>query len=175
VGGRDKRDGYHNYLAFLMTDISPADEPVYQERYCALVDILAFSEVIARLADDPAQYKKLRNLLTRVYSPMMADPHLFHHTDFRAQSISDAVAISTTCTTGALSQLLFSLQQLALDLLMEGFFARGALVKGFLYHDDNMVFGPALIRAHQLVSGRPISTNHDYPRCYCRRCRRSWL
>jgi hypothetical protein len=132
-----------------MTDMASASEPTC---YCAFVDILAFSDVIARLENGTIQFQTLRNLLARVHNPMMADQHLFHYTDFRAQSISDAVAISTECTRDALSQLLFSLQQLELDLLAEGFFVRGAIVKDSLYHDDNMVFGPALIRAYQIES-----------------------
>ena len=37
-------------------------------------------------------------------------------------------------------------------LLQRGYFIRGALVKGPLYHDDKMIFGEALVRAYQLES-----------------------
>jgi hypothetical protein len=37
-------------------------------------------------------------------------------------------------------------------LLKEGYFIRGALVKGKLYHDNAMVFGEALVRAYELES-----------------------
>jgi hypothetical protein len=34
--------------------------------------------------------------------------------------------------------------------LFEGFFIRGAIVKGKLYHDEKMVFGEALVEAYRL-------------------------
>ena len=46
--------------------------------------------------------------------------------------------------------IIHSINQLAVDLLKQGFFIRGALVKDFLYHDDKTVFGQALLRAYNL-------------------------
>jgi hypothetical protein len=42
------------------------------------------------------------------------------------------------------------LVDLSYSLLFEGFFVRGAIVKGRLYHDDEMVFGEALVKAYSL-------------------------
>lgn len=39
-----------------------------------------------------------------------------------------------------------------MGLLYQGYFTRGAVCKGLLYHDDNMVFGEALIKAFRLES-----------------------
>jgi hypothetical protein len=36
--------------------------------------------------------------------------------------------------------------------LVDGYFIRGAVVKGRLYHDDKMAFGEALIKAYQYES-----------------------
>jgi hypothetical protein len=58
----------------------------------------------------------------------------------KAQSISDSVALSTEPTMADLSDMLQTLTRLAIDLLCEGFFVRGAIVKGPLYDDDHMVF-----------------------------------
>jgi hypothetical protein len=77
--------------------------------------------------------------------------------DFRAQSISDAIAISTTPV--GLYELLEAIERLAVDLLREGYFIRGALVCGHLYHDASMVFGDALVRAYELEQ-----TIAHYPR-----------
>ena len=41
---------------------------------------------------------------------------------------------------------------LTLDLLWEGYFVRGAVVKGPLYHDDRIVFGKALVDAYYYES-----------------------
>jgi hypothetical protein len=43
-----------------------------------------------------------------------------------------------------------SLNQLTFNLLAEGYFVRGAIVRGCLYHDDEMIFGEALVRAYDL-------------------------
>lgn len=45
-----------------------------------------------------------------------------------------------------------ALETLSLDLLCQGFFVRGAIVRGPLYHDDHMIFGSALVRAFQFES-----------------------
>ncbi len=51
-----------------------------------------------------------------------------------------------------LGELLKILMGLAVDLLCEGFFVRGAVNRGPLYHDEQMVFGKALVEAYQYKS-----------------------
>src|SRR5262249_8589289 len=41
----------------------------------------------------------------------------------------------------------------AVTLLAKGLLIRGGIAKGPLYHDDSIVFGPALIEAYQLETG----------------------
>ncbi len=93
----------------------------------------------------------MRDLLTVVHQPSGAD-HEHWRTNFRAQSISDAVAISTAVSRFGLIEVLRTLEVLTGGLLQHGYFIRGALVKGQLYHDDKMIFGEALVRAYQLES-----------------------
>lgn len=124
----------------------------YQDRYCAFVDILGFRQLIERLNNDASQFDALRNLLMRVHGAHHGDAVEKVHSDFRAQSISDAVAISTKPTQDGLAKIFRSLQSLAVDLLVEGYFVRGAIVRAPLYHDDQMVFGKALIQAYSFES-----------------------
>jgi hypothetical protein len=121
----------------------------YVDRYCAFIDILGFRGLIDGLKGNSNQFLTLREMLKKVHAPV-ALPTMNWHTDFRAQSISDAVAISTLATDGGLVRLFQAIEELAIDLLEEGYFIRGALVKGKLYHDDKMVFGEALVRAFEL-------------------------
>lgn len=125
---------------------------IYKDRYCAFVDILGFRQLIERLNNDVSQFDALRNLLTRVHGTYHGDPIEGSDSDFRAQSISDAVAISTNPTQGGLADIFRALQSLAVDLLVEGYFVRGAVVRAPLYHDDRMVFGKALIQAYGFES-----------------------
>ena len=85
--------------------------------------------------------------MRKMHAPT-SGPTVSWDVDFRAQSISDAIAISTTPT--GLYRLLEAIEKLAIDLLREGYFFRGALVYGHLYHDASMVFGDALVRAYEL-------------------------
>lgn len=118
----------------------------YEERYCAFVDILGFSQLVSRL-----DMEQIRRLLQIIHNPptvgLVRNPELG---DVRAQSISDAVCISAACHAYGLMHLFFVLEELAIELLGEGHFLRGAIVRGKLFHDENMVFGEALIDAYRL-------------------------
>jgi hypothetical protein len=131
----------------------------YEERYCAFVDILGFSRLVTGMRGGAIHFETIRGLLQKIYSPY--DPQFvgMGNTDFRAQSISDAVAFSTLRTPEGLSVLCAAIRELALALLYQGYFTRGAVCKGLLYHDDKMVFGEALIKAYTLES-----TVAKYPR-----------
>jgi hypothetical protein len=124
----------------------------YETRYCAFVDILGFRQLIEHVRKDSTQFEMLRDLLEKMHSPVPGIPIDNAEIDFGAQSISDAVAVSTALNAHGLAQLFYALEGLTLDLLRRGFFVRGAIVKGGLYHDERMVFGDALVEAYQLES-----------------------
>ena len=127
----------------------------YQERYCAFLDIMGFGDLI----NEDASPIRLHSLLKKIHEPQSWSPDSIRLSNFRAQSISDAVALSTDATQNGLTHLFLTVEVLALDLLSTGYFIRGAIVKGDLYHDDKMVFGPALVHAYNLE--RAVV---DYPR-----------
>lgn len=124
----------------------------YSDRYCAFVDILGFRQLIGQLDNDETSFDALRSLLTRIHGAHSGSALDVDGTDFRAQSISDAVAISTSVSARGLAEIFKSLIALTLDLLVEGYFIRGAIVKAPLYHDDKMVVGQALVRAFHYES-----------------------
>lgn len=128
----------------------PAEPFSYEPRYCAFIDILGFRNLIDQLRGGTMTPLALRSLLTRIHQPPTGTFFEFSDTGFAAQSISDAVAVSTKANAEALIQLFLSLESLALNLLHEGYFVRGAVVKGPLYHDEKMVFGEALVKAYSL-------------------------
>jgi hypothetical protein len=125
-----------------------SEEVRYEERYCAYLDILGFRDLVRSLSTDPTHVQSLRRLLQKVHAPPEAElkPRV------RVQSISDAVALSTELNAAALDAMLQSITWLTLDLLWEGYFVRGAVVKGPLYHDDRIVFGKALVDAYYYES-----------------------
>ena len=125
----------------------------YTERYCGFVDVLGFSDLVDRLAERPTEFSFLRDILSTIHTPF-PDACLYHSrfpgSDFKSHSISDAVAVSTAVNRAGLLHIFASLAQLAGDLLLKGYFTRGAIVKGRLYHDRTMVFGEAFIEALRL-------------------------
>jgi hypothetical protein len=135
-------------------------DDLYPERFCAFIDILGFRELVARLGKDSGAVETLRKVLEAVHNPKIPGvaPSPWD-VDYRTQSISDAVAISTRPTPEGLMLLFGALNQLTFNLLKEGYFVRGAIVRGHLYHDDTMIFGEALIRAYDLEN-----TVVKYPR-----------
>jgi hypothetical protein len=123
------------------------NSPSYLDRYCAFVDILGFRQLIAQIDNSSESFEKLRSLLTRIHGANSGAALDVDGTDFRAQSISDAVAISTRVSAAGLGEIFRSLIALSLDLLVEGYFVRGSIVRAPLYHDEKMVVGQALVQA----------------------------
>lgn len=124
----------------------------YQIRYCAFVDILGFTGLVSELEKGTVLPETLRDILGEIHKPPSAIFTAHAESDLKAQSISDAVCLSAACTAAGLSHLFHNLESLTIDLLKRGYFLRGAIVKGKLYHDTQMVFGQALVHAYQMES-----------------------
>jgi hypothetical protein len=135
-----------------------ADNHQYEDRYCAFVDILAFRALL-----DTRECGKIHTLLSHIHNPFPGTQKTQEHTGYRAQSISDAVAVSTDATDVGLRHLLFALSSLQGLFFLTGVYLRGAIVRGLLFHDEKMVFGVALVEA--LVEAYRIeSTIACFPR-----------
>ena len=131
----------------------------YEERYCAFVDILGFSELVTGLRSGLTDFDAIRAALKKIREPHDSRYVGTGDTGFQANSISDAVAFSTLPTPRGLSVLLAKLKALSVALLHQGFFTRGAVCRGLLHQDEHMVFGEALVKAYALES-----TVAKYPR-----------
>jgi hypothetical protein len=66
----------------------------YEPRYCAFVDILGFGELIEKLGRGQTPFASLQELLEKIHNPLPTNASALQQSDFRAQSISDAVALS---------------------------------------------------------------------------------
>jgi hypothetical protein len=123
-----------------------------ENRYCAFVDILGFKDLIGKLRGGAVDLETVKGVLRQIHQPH--DPKFVgeRDTDFQVQSISDAVALSTSYSATGLAILFDTIERLSLALLQEGYFTRGGLCRGLLYHDPQMVFGEALIQAYRMES-----------------------
>jgi hypothetical protein len=129
-----------------------ANEERYEERYCAFIDVLGFRSLVVGLRATVERFELVKRALAKVYQPV-TEAAKYPNGAFKAQSISDAVAMSAPVGDQKMLGLLAicsAIQELAIELLKEGYFIRGAITRGFLYHDDRMVFGDALVRAYEL-------------------------
>jgi hypothetical protein len=120
------------------------------ERLCAYIDVLGFRGYVASLSEDSTKVACLKNTLETVHRPLQAGLANRTALEYRTQSISDAVAISVIPTVEGMVELFITLEFLVMALLASGYFVRGAITKGRLYHDDTTVFGDALVRAYDL-------------------------
>lgn len=126
----------------------PVAEASYTERYCAFIDILGFSGLISDLDRGKVSVAEIYRVLSSIHArPNAVRPQ---DADLRSQSISDAVALSAACNAAGLDAICTATEELSRRLLRSGYFARGGITKGRLYHDHSTVFGPALVEAYRL-------------------------
>ena len=123
-------------------------DAAYTERYCAFIDILGFGGLISDLDREKVSVTEIHRVLTVVHRrPTVVRAQ---DADLRSQSISDAVALSAAPSAAGFDAICTAAEELSLRLSLSGYFARGGIAKGRLYHDHTMVFGPALVEAYRL-------------------------
>lgn len=125
---------------------------IYEDRYFAFVDVLGFSNLVKQSAKGTIPVETIRNILALVHQGSPGDGTIIFGSDLKHQSVSDAIAISSAMNSNGLQHIVHALWWLSSSLLKQGYFVRGALVKGLLCQDSSVVFGPALLDAYNLES-----------------------
>ncbi|WP_370153676.1 hypothetical protein [Ferrovibrio sp.] len=121
----------------------------YLQRVVAFVDILGFGALVKRADGDPTLRERIFGVLQNVHA--FAAP-TESNTDFKAQNFSDSLIISATNTADGLWHVLFSLSDLAINLLEIGVVVRGGVTVGGIHHDGDVVFGLGVNEAYRLES-----------------------
>lgn len=139
------------------------------ESVVLFMDVLGFSEIskAAKTQDETEQLllkmsKALRNAcyLMDPNSPDFEPGNAPFDWDFKA--FTDNIVMGCPLTGSGeseLGHLIMSAAYYQVDMARHGFFTRGALAVGPHYMDDKMVFGPALIEAHEIETRMAL-----YPR-----------
>jgi hypothetical protein len=139
-----------------MTQATDAKEEAnfYTERYVAFVDVLGFSALIERSKTEPEIAEDFISLLG-----LFQDPE-YRQGNFQITSFSDSILASIPANhDDAFSIFVTWLAIASLSMAAMGYPVRGAVARGLTYHNEGVVFGPAVVRAYQLETRTAI-----YPR-----------
>ena len=143
----------------------------YEDRLVAYMDILGWEDATSRLApeklvealeqihEEPRSFNEAERKRLIEFSKQPGVKINQGYLKIHAAAFSDNIAVSQPKSFGTS---IFSIRRICLRLLQLGFLTRGAVAVGQLYHEDNMIFGPALNRAHAIEVREAI-----FPRIVC--------
>jgi hypothetical protein len=122
--------------------------PLYERRLVVFYDVLGWRSEIAKAGDDQNKIGGLRRLILS-HSRVLRMPVKAR---VNVSTFSDNIVISTPVDKANLPYFLRSIAIMQLMTASMHFLLRGGITVGNIYHDDEVVFGPALNRAYELES-----------------------
>ena len=140
---------------------------MYEDRILAFIDVLGFSKAIKKTIQEDGtenlvETQRIDNLLNEAHkmlSKYYPSDDTFVNTKV-TRYFSDSIVISYLITEeSGIFHLLAEVLFLCVTALQDGFLFRGAIVHDKLYHKENKIFGPAMIKATNLEKNLAI-----YPR-----------
>src|SRR3954464_13272336 len=108
----------------------------YASRYCAFLDILGFRGLVENLERSNEPPTEIFRVLSAVHARKQAVRQ--QEADLKSQSISDGMALSAATNAAGLDAICTAAEELSRMLLRLGYFSRGAITKGRLYHDGSI-------------------------------------
>lgn len=128
---------------------TPVNAVSYERRIVCFFDILGWKEHVEEAGTDPQKIEKL------TFLPRLLTGHEvteLNNSSSRLTSFSDCAVVSFLASEVDVNTFIGGLAQVFLGAAVEGFFLRAGVTIGDICHTKNMVFGPALNRAHELES-----------------------
>jgi len=115
------------------------DECKYEEHYIALLDIMGFSKLV-----------KDCNYNSTFVGILGSVSRLAEFAQVKTAIISDTIVVSSPATNKtALTDIMACVNALYKTCIQEKILLRGAICRGDLFHSGNIVFGPAMVAAHE--------------------------
>lgn len=120
---------------------------VYQKRILLFLDILGFRDILVDRKDD------IQRILIGIQRRAEDYNRL---SDLSYTSFSDSITLSAPIKQDGMSDSISAASlaahacQLYIELLREKILCRGSIVIGDLYHQDGIIFGPAMVRAYEM-------------------------
>lgn len=131
-----------------MKKVSYRKKAVYEKRIVAFVDILGFKTIIEDSVCDTSLRRKVLEATEIIHSRREGQIEGTQVTTF-----SDSAVISYPLNMrNALFYTIIDIIHLQLELGNKGIMLRGGIAIGDVYHDDDIVFGPAMNEAYFLES-----------------------
>ena len=132
-------------------DITSLTAPLtYEKRIVCFFDVLGWKNHIEDAGSDPKKIGKLAFLPKILASDLVKATS--QTSSGRITSFSDCAVVSLPFDADFIPQLLVGLSNIFIGAAINGFFLRAGVTVGDIYHDDKMVFGPALNKAYTLES-----------------------
>jgi hypothetical protein len=127
---------------------------IYSNRLIAFVDILGFSAEIKNPKRSQEDEERILEVLKLIHSLKVNNygSTFMNMQEFGVEIItfSDSAVISCPAERDNLFFLLIKLIHLQMELIPFGILLRGAITIGELYHERDIVFGPAMIEAYEM-------------------------
>jgi hypothetical protein len=130
----------------------------YGNYLVAFIDILGFKSIVEQSEEDQEYFNRILSALKHI-------EHFVIHNEGKAKNegnsvnmtqFSDSLVISRPYTTLSLLLMIMNLDLIMKVLAREGIMIRGGLTSGYLYHEGNIAFGPAFIKAYELASKKAV-------------------
>ncbi len=135
---------------------------MYETRITAFVDLLGFRDLVEKSRRDASLVPQLVLALEAIYDgypawrtsppPPEVPPEYVDDRKslIRSHTFSDSILVSSETTVAGIYAVVKGVCFTITRLLGMGQLARGGIALGDLYHDERIVFGPALVEAYDL-------------------------
>lgn len=126
----------------------------YEDRIVLFIDILGFKSIINKTVTDQSENKKIINLINLVGSHLNLNKEYPEYMKSKVVTqFSDCIVVSFKDTEeSGIFHLFLDVLHLHIDAMAKGYMIRGAITQGLLYHTEDIIFGPALVKAYELES-----------------------
>jgi hypothetical protein len=147
----------------------------YKNRVIVFIDILGFREQVKQTTSDSEQFINLRDTLNYISELKAYNDKSEKELGREITVFSDSIVISYPSEMpGSVFWLLLDVVHIQLDMMQKGILMRGGITVGELCHNDNIVYGPAMVEAYDLetkvaiyprvvISEKVFETAKQYP------------
>jgi len=127
---------------------------IYEKRIVAFIDILGFKNHIDKSITNPEYSSHLLKVMNKISTIKTEnDTGILSQQPLgkEVSVFSDCVVISYPISfNGGIFHIILDLIHIQLELIFGKMVLRGGIAIGDLYHKDNIVFGPAMVKAYEL-------------------------